>query len=346
MWSRRFRLPRLTGENACPIMSLAEAFFEQSPACHWVVDQAGVFLRICGDPAGVLGRSASELTGKTLDALGPDLAGLWKDRVARALAGETLTIGDRHGEHTWSISVFPVRYEGALYAGAIAREVTPWNTAEHELRHTVLGALKAMEFERKTASSFLHDSVGQNLTAFGLQLDLLRMDVEQALPGSGARIGEMQSVLEEMMDKVRAYSHELNPSTVERAGLRPALDRLASRTRKRFSGTLRLNVDPSLKLDPGVASAMYQIAQEAVENSVQHSGCTMIEVTVRATSARTCMEVRDNGRGFDPGDLARGCRGLGLLTMEHYAAQAGLDLSVASDRRRGTTVRATAVRGS
>jgi signal transduction histidine kinase len=326
-------------------MSLAEAFLEQSPTCHWILDQAGVFRRICGDTSSVLGYGASALDGKSLDVLGPDLAASWRDRVARALAGETLSIRDRRGEHTWNISIFPIRFEGVLYAGALAREVTPWNTAEQELRHTVLGALKAMEFERKTVSRFLHDSVGQNLTAFGLQLDLLGMDVEAALPGSGTRIAEMQSVLEEVMEQVRAYSHELNPSTVERAGLRPALDRLAGRIRERFSGSLRLNVDPSLKLDPGVASAMYQIAQEAVENSVQHSGCTMIEITVRSTADRSFMEVRDNGRGFDPGDLAGGCRGLGLLTMEHYAAQAGLDLAVSSDRHRGTTVRATAVRG-
>lgn len=327
-------------------MSLAEAFLEQSPACHWLVNQAGVFLRICGDPRSILGGDAAALTGQTLDVLEPELAASWKDRVARALEGETLTIRDRRGEHTWNISVFPVHYDGAVYAGALAREVTPWNTAEEELRHTVLGALKAMEFERKTVSRFLHDSVGQNLTAFGLQLDLLRMDVEDAMPGSGARISEMQSILEEMMEKVRAYSHELNPSTVERAGLRSALDRLAARVRERFTGTVRLNVDPSLKLDPGLASAMYQIAQEAVENSVQHSGCTMIEITVRTASDRSYMEVRDNGRGFDPGDLTRGCRGLGLLTMEHYAAQAGLDLSISSDRHRGTTIRATAVLGS
>ena len=52
------------------------------------------------------------------------------------------------------------------------------------------------------------------------------------------------------MESVREYSYELNPSTVERAGLRPALDRLAGRMRERFPGTLRVNVDPSLKLDP------------------------------------------------------------------------------------------------
>ena len=72
----------------------------------------------------------------------------------------------------------------------------------------------------------------------------------------------MQKVLEEMMERVREYSYELNPSTVERAGLRPALDRLAARVRERFTGTLRLNVDPSLKLDPKVASAMYQLRRK------------------------------------------------------------------------------------
>jgi PAS domain S-box-containing protein len=327
-------------------MSFAEAFLEQSPACHWIVDQAGVFFRVFGDPSRVLGLSAADLQGKTLDALEPDLAAYWRDRVARALAGETLAVRDRRGDATWNISVFPLRLENAVYAGVLAREVTLWNTAEQELRHTVLGALRAMEFERKTVSRFLHDSVGQNLTAFGLQLDLLRMDLEEKLPGSGARVDEMQTVLEEIMEKVRAYSHELNPSAVERAGLRSALDRLAARIRDRFSGNLRINVDPSVKLDPGLASALYNIAQEAVENSVQHSGCTMIEITVRSMSDRTYMEVRDNGRGFDPGDLAGGFRGLGLLTMEHYAAQAGLDLAVSSTRRHGTRVRATAVPGS
>jgi signal transduction histidine kinase len=327
-------------------MSLAEAFLEQSPACHWIVDQDGFFHRIYGDSTCLLRRSAADLLGKTLDALDPELAASWKGRIARALAGETLAVRDRCRERSWISSIFPVRAEGIVYAGVLSREVTAWSTAEQELRHTVLGALKAMEFERKTVSKFLHDSVGQNLTAFGLQLDLLRMDLEEKLPGSGARVNEMQSVLEEMMEQVRAYSHELNPSTVERAGLRSALDRLAVRIRDRFSGTVRLNVDPSLKLIPGVASAMYHIAQEAVENSVQHSGCTMIEITVRSTLDRSYMEVRDNGRGFDPGDLTGGFRGLGLLTMEHYAAQAGLDLAVSSDRGQGTTVRATAVKGS
>ena len=66
---------------------------------------------------------------------------------------------------------------------------------------------------------------------------------------------------------------------MERAGLRPALDRLVGRMRERFSGTLRLNVDPLAEArSEGRGSAMYQIAQEAVENAVQHSSCSAIEI--------------------------------------------------------------------
>jgi signal transduction histidine kinase len=143
-----------------------------------------------------------------------------------------------------------------------------------------------------------------------------------------------------MMESVREYSYELNPSTVERAGLRPALDRMLGRIRARYSGALRINVDPSLKLDPKHAPALYHIAQESVENAVQHSSCSSIEISVKSTRNGTILEVRDNGSGFDPADVVAGRRGLGLLSMEHYAAEAGLELSITSTLESGTTVRA------
>ena len=110
-------------------------------------------------------------------------------------------------------------------------------------------------------------------------------------------------MLEEMMEEVREFSYELNPSAVERAGLRSALDRLVTRLRQRFVGSLRLNVDPSLKINPKLASAMYQIAQEAAENAVQHSSCSTLEIAVKSSRNGTFLEVRDNGKGFDPQDL-------------------------------------------
>jgi two-component system NarL family sensor kinase len=299
------------------------------------------FERIYGKSNEVLGKPSRELTGQcALDALGAN-APAWCSRFARALAGETLHLRERLASGTWYITMFPMRAkDGTRYAAGMAHEITPWNTAEQELRNTVLGALKAQEFERNTLSRFLHDVVGQNLTALGLQLDLARMDVESVSPETCVRITEIQKVLETIMEHVREYSYHLNPSAVERAGLRSALDRLATHIRERFPGGLRMNVDPSLKLDPKIASAFYHIAQEAVENAVQHSSCSAIEIAVKSTRNGASMEVRDNGKGFDPADILGGSRGLGLLSMEHYAAQAGLDLAITSDKKTGTTVRA------
>jgi signal transduction histidine kinase len=102
-------------------------------------------------------------------------------------------------------------------------------------------------------------------------------------------------------------------------------------------------VDPSLKLNPVVAPALFHIAQEALENALRHAGCSAIEIAVKSTRDGPSLEVRDNGRGFDAADLAGGRRGLGLLSMEHYAAQAGLHLSIVSGRDSGTTVHAAQV---
>ena len=208
-----------------------------------------------------------------------------------------------------------------------------WNAAEQELRHTVLGALKAQEFEKNVdvANSCTIPS-GQNLTALGLQLDLMRMDLETVAPDVCARIGEIQNMLEEMMESVREYSYELNPPPWSGPGCGRRWTGWPSRARAlpRLAPAQRGPVPEDGSEGGG---AIYQIAQEAVENAVQHSGCSMIEIAVKPARAGNYLEVRDNGRGFDPADLQGGYRGLGLLSMEHYAAQAGLELAIVS---RGT----------
>src|SRR5207248_3409193 len=177
----------------------------------------------------------------------------------------------RHCDGIWNITVFPIRVEGEIrYAGGLAREGTPWNSAEWELRRIVLSALKAQESERFRTARFLHDTIGQDLTALGFQLDLVRLDLERLSPETCARVSEVQRLLEGVMEDVRKFSYELKPSTVERVGLRPALNELIARLRTRVSGALRVSMEASRKQDPKIASAMYQMAQAALENAVQH----------------------------------------------------------------------------
>ena len=321
---------------------LAKSFLEQCGGVIWAVDQKGAFYRFYGDPSYVFGKSAAELQDRTPEmALDSGPGEQWKNRFARALAGETLMLRERRGDMTWYVKLFPIRIDGKIsHMHGVVEKSAPWSAADQQLRHTVLSALRSQEFERKRASQFLHDS-GQNITPFGLLLDLIHIELERLSPETCARITEIEQTLEGMTEEVRQDSYEINPSTVERAGLRPALDRLASRLLHRFNGWLRIQVDPSLKLDPKIASALFHIAQEALNNAVEHASCSNIEIAVKSTRKGTILEVKDDGRGFDPDDILGVRRGLGLLSMEHFAAQAGLQLTITSRRESGTLVRAT-----
>jgi len=210
-----------------------------------------------------------------------------------------------------------------------------------EPRQTVSQVIEASRFERGRLSRFLHDDVAQNLSAVGLQLDLLRMDLDaNGASQSSAAVVEIQQLLDAVMERVRDFSYELDPPAIERAGLQAALERLAARTRQRFAGAVRLEASLGVNLSRHVAGACYRIAREAVQNALRHAACSSIDITVKSGRGGVTLEVRDNGRGFDPGDPSGGCRGQGLVSLEHYAAEAGLDLAVTSQPGEGTVVRA------
>ncbi len=320
---------------------LAAAFVAHSGCVGWAVDAAKKFRSFYGDPSRILGKPAAELEGRTLaEALDSAEAALWARRVTRALEGESLVVRHHKECGEWVVLAFPIRFEGAAFAGVLTRHITDIGNPEQGMRERILSALKSQELERRMAAQFLHDKIGQNLTALGLQLDLVRMDLPPSSPEIATRVAEVQKILETVMEEVRRYSYELDPSMVERAGLRGALERLASRTRERFNGVVRVNADPSLEVENSLALALYCIAQQAVENAAEDAACSAIEIAVKSTQAGPCLEVRDNGRGFDPADIANR-RGSGLLAMERYAAQVGLDLSIRAAGRSGAIVRAT-----
>ena len=320
----------------------AEVLLDQGPACQWIVNQEGVFEQIYGDSMPILGKPAGEVAGRTAaSVLEPDALPVWQERFSRALSGESLTLRERRDDRVWCIAVFPLRLRaGASHAGCMVREITEFVKADRELRHTVSRTLNAQESQRNRTAQFLHNVVGQNLAALGLQLDLVRMDLDGSLGAARDHLAEIQALLESIMEQVRNFSYELNPSAVERVGLRSALDRLAVRKREHFQGAVRVNMDASVSFRTKVALALYGIAEEAVENAALHSGCSLIEIVVKSADSGAWMEVRDNGRGFDPSDLQKLGRGLGLLSIEHYAAEAGLRLSISSSRQSGTVVRA------
>ena len=329
--------------NSQQAKRLCEMLLEQAPACTWMLRRDLTFERVFGISAPLFGKPPEALAGHPLlDSVPHERRTAWQERIERVFRGESIILRERFASGLFSMVHFPMRVpDGDIrYAAGTALEVTAIHAAEQELRYTAINVLKAQETERARLSRFLHDEVGQCLSAAGLQLDLLRMDLECTVPNIRTRTAEVQQVLEGVMQRVREFVTELNPALVERAGLHSALDHLVGRRRRTFPGTLRLLADSSLRLETPVAGALYKITEEAVDNAIRHAGCTLVEVLLKSTRQGPALEVRDNGAGFDPVELNGARRGLGLLLMEHCAAEAGIDLAVASMRGRGTTVTA------
>jgi signal transduction histidine kinase len=225
------------------------------------------------------------------------------------------------------------------------RSVEPAPNSELRFRALALAALENQRVERAKLARMLHDEVAQILSGVGLQLDILRMDYEATIPEIVGRTAEIQELLERVVLRIRDLSYDLNPGIVDRAGLQAALDLLVGRYRKIFPGGLRLIYDSSVRIPRGAGAALERIAEEAVANAVQHSGCGQIEILVKATRGGVVLQVRDDGTGFDYERQRKAPGGLGLSMMEYCAAKAGLRLGITGSEGRGSIIRAVAING-
>ena len=85
-------------------------------------------------------------------------------------------------------------------------------------------------------------------------------------------------------------------------------------------------------------TAVYRIVQEALDNIMRHAGVKTAIVDVTVKGRNLLLEIRDEGKGFNPKRLADGCDGLAF--MRERAAMVGGTLRVKSRLGAGTQVSA------
>lgn len=210
---------------------------------------------------------------------------------------------------------------------------------KHSATQMLIALVTSREVEGSRAARILHDEVGQLLSAVGLQLDVLKFDMQGRVPEISARTAEIQEILERAITVVRGLSYELNPAIVERAGLQFAMERLCGKYRGLFRGHLRLLYDPTIRVPLAAGNAIYKITELALENAVTHASATEIEVLARPVAGGTTVEIRDNGRGFDPKILTPKSSGIGLILMAHHGRQAGVQYRLKSATGKGTCIK-------
>jgi len=128
------------------------------------------------------------------------------------------------------------------------------------------------------------------------------------------RVQELRRRTTEISEDVQALSHELHSAKLEYlgvvAGMKSWCNEFAQRHRVEIN--FRNNVPNIVPFEMGVS--LFRVLQEALHNSVKHSGVKSIEVGLREDSGEIHLIVSDSGKGFDP-DAALQGRGLGLTSM-------------------------------
>jgi PAS domain S-box-containing protein len=222
--------------------------------------------------------------------------------------------------------------------GMIA-DITERKLAEAAVADMSRRLVEAQEQERSRIARELHDDICQRIALLAIELDRLDQDAPD-FPNIRSRLRELQKQASEIATDVQTLSHELHSSKLGYLGPVVAMRDLC----REFGEQTKVKIDfvsedlPS-PLPPDISLCLFRVLQESLRNAVKHSGAPHIEVGLRGTPDEIYLAVADRGLGFDI-EAAKKSRGLGLVSMEERLRLLRGTLSIESQPRRGTTIRA------
>jgi signal transduction histidine kinase len=214
---------------------------------------------------------------------------------------------------------------------------------QEHLRRLSHEILHAQEEERKKISRELHDEIGQTLTVINVKLATLKNEATASTADLKKKIASTQRLVERSMDTVHRFARQLRPPLLDDLGLIPALQSARKDFTKRtripvhFTGSATVE-----RLRGDKRTALYRVAQEALNNVAKHAQATLVDVSIRTLRGVASLEVHDNGKSF-PAQRALSAtkiKRLGLLGMRERVEMVGGVFSVESAPGKGTTIRA------
>ncbi|NUR91986.1 MAG: sensor histidine kinase [Nonomuraea sp.] len=190
--------------------------------------------------------------------------------------------------------------------------------------------------ERQRMAGEIHDTVAQDLVAL-----IARLGAADRAAGEDERRGHLAQaarLARQSLTEARRSVRALRPEPLEDSGLPDALGRMATA----WAGTagVRLSVEVTgtpVALAADVEATLFRVAQEALANVAKHAGASRTALTLSYTDEVVMLDIRDDGRGFEP---QAATDGFGLEGMRRRARGLGGTLEVESEPGRGSAVAA------
>jgi signal transduction histidine kinase len=202
--------------------------------------------------------------------------------------------------------------------------------------------IAAQEEERKRLARELHDETSQQLTALGMQIDMIARAVPAAPPAAASRLAEAKVLVGRMIDDLHRVIYDLRPSMLDDLGLLPAIRWYAERRLVARGINVQFEFpEAPIDLPAEARTAVYRVAQEALSNIERHAQAETVLVACDLTPTHLTVEIEDDGIGFDPEEMRQpreSGQGLGLLGMRERLSLVGGACTIESQRGQGTRI--------
>jgi len=198
--------------------------------------------------------------------------------------------------------------------------------------------LNISERVQKRIGQELHDSIGQQFTGIAFMTKVLEQKLATKLPDEATDAAEIKKLVNQAMDQARSLARGLHPVDLEAGSLTLSLQELAATTENLFGIPCTLKYDKSIQTDDAeVATHLYRITQEAINNAIKHGKTKNIRIELARKKDKSVLKVENDGLDFPEEFEARGT-GMGLQIMDHRADIIGASLDIHKAPEGGTIV--------
>ena len=201
-----------------------------------------------------------------------------------------------------------------MFANKLVNHVERLNYQRSLFSKQILSAvLRAEERSRTTFAKELHDGMGPLLSS--AKMSLSAMSTENMSEEQQQILKNTRFLIDEAIRSVREISNNVSPQVLSDFGLAHGLRNFLSRIAPLnvVNMAFNTNIDKE-RFDSNTEVVLYRVVCELTNNSLKHSGCSEIEISLMLRGTLITLEYRDNGCGFNPDEVTSIGMGLSNIT--------------------------------
>lgn len=231
---------------------------------------------------------------------------------------------------------------GMFYIGKIINTTRRLNYQRKLTERRILNTvLRTEEKERLNFSKELHDGLGPLLSSARMSLGELARNCRSEQDAE--LITNTTYVIDEAIRSIREISNKLSPHTLSAFGLSRAVSNFVNKTISvNPNRKVEIRFDTNLKterFDPNVEVILYRVIGELINNSMKHSGATLITLGMTYADDIIAIDYTDNGKGFDTAAVLDTGMGLSNITSRVQSLKGTVEIK--SERGKGMSARIT-----